>query len=306
MGLRRQRAQRDTRRVEALDQTVQRFHLIQRNRRQVSAQLQQVPQGGHRPLVDQRGIFQIFLVAVALHRLLQGADDIRVVGVVFTTVHILEQTARLQGLAWVPGFGGQPCLISLQIAETSALDTAGHTPEADLHHLVGQAHRLEQLRAPVGRHGGNAHLRENLQQPLGNTLAVTLEHLIQITDHFAGTDQVGQHLVGQPGVDRRGAKTDQHRIVVRIAGGGGFHQNVAITAQPGGGQMVMHRTHGQRGMHRQPARSDGPVTQHQQGPAAAHRSLGLFGNGSQCCGQRQLLIHVQVDPLMGKARLFQL
>ncbi len=306
MGLGRQSPQGDTGRVEALEQRLQRLDLIHRNRLDVGTQLQQVAQGGHRTLVDQRGVLQVLVVAVALHRVLQCTHDVRVVGVIFAAMHELQQTALLYGLARVPGFRCQQRLIGLQITETGALDTAGHPAEAEVDDLIGQAHSLEQLGTTVGSHGGDAHLRQDLQQPLGDALAVALEYLVEVADDLAGADQIGQHLVGQIGVNRRGAEADQHREMMRVAGGGGIHQNVAVATQAAGYQVMVHRTDGQRGMHRQLATGDRTVTEHQQGLAGTYRGLGLLGDGGNRRPQGHALVEIQVDALVGEAGALEL
>src|SRR5690606_26720096 len=127
-------------------------------------------------------------------------------------------------------------------------DAAGHATEAQLDHLVGQADGFEQLRTPVGGHGGDAHLREDLQQALGNALAVVLERFVDIAQHFTAADQVGQHLVGEVRVDGGGTEAQQHAEVVRVAGGGGFHQDVAVAAQALFHQAVVHGADGQGGV----------------------------------------------------------
>ena len=65
--------------------------------------LQQITQRGHRALVDQLGVALVHRVITAGHSLLQGHHHIRVEGMIFLAVHILEQAALLNGLALRPG-----------------------------------------------------------------------------------------------------------------------------------------------------------------------------------------------------------
>ncbi len=278
MSFGRQRAEGNAGGVEAFENSLQRLDVLQRQRPLGHLQLEQIAQHGHRALVDQRRVLLEQPVVAALHRLLQRADHVRVVGMVFAAIDELEQATRLDRLAVVPGLGGQRLLLGFEIDETRTLDAAGDATEAELHHLIGKPHRFEQLCTAIGGDRGDAHLRDDLQQALGDALAVVLEHFVEIAEHFAGTDQVAQHLVGEEGIDRRRAEADQHREMVRITRGGGLHQNVAIAAQAGLDQPMMHRTHRQRGMHRQLARCDVAVAQHQQYLAAAHGFLGLIGD----------------------------
>ncbi len=256
VGLWRQCTQRDTGGIEALEDRLQRLDLLQRQRLFGHLHLQQVADHRHRALVDQRGVFLELGVVALLHGGLQGVDHIRIVGVVFATVNELQQAALLDRLARAPGFGCQQLLVAFQVCETRTLDAAGNALEAQADHFLGQADGFEQLRTTVGGDGGDTHLRQDLQQALGDALAVVLEDFVQVAQHFAGTDQVGQHFIGQVRVNGRGTEAQQHGEVVRVTGGSGFHQDVAVATQTLFGQAVVHRTNGERGVHRQLARGD--------------------------------------------------
>ena len=302
VGLRRQRAEGDAGGVEALEDGAQRLDFLQRQRLLGDLDLEQVADHRHRTLVDQRAVVAEARVVALLHGLLQQAHHVRVVGVVFAAVDELEQTALLDRLAGVPGFAGQQLLLGLQIGEARALDAAGDATEAQPDHLVGQADGLEQLGAAVGGDGGDAHLRQDLQQALGDALAVVLERLVQVAEHLAAADQVGQHLVGEERIDRGGAEADQHGEVVRIARGGGLDQDVAVAAQTLLGQAVVHGADRQRGVGRQLAGGDVAVGQHQQHLAGAHRGLGLVGDGAHRGLEADGFLVVEVDDLALEAR----
>ena len=152
---------------------------------------------------------------------------------VFTTVDELQQTALLDRLAAAPGFGRERLLFSLKILEARALDTTGDTAEAELDDLVGQTNSLKQLRPTIGGDGRDAHLGDDLHQPLGDALAIVFEHFIEIAQHFTSADQIAQHLESKERIDRSRAETDQHRKVMRVTGRGGFHQDVAAATQAG-------------------------------------------------------------------------
>ncbi len=297
MGLRRQRTQRDTRGVETLEDFFQRLDLLQCQRLVGDLNLQQVADHRHRALVDQRGVFLELGVVALLHGGLQGVDHIRVVGVVFATVDELQQATLLDRLARAPGFGGEQLLVAFQVDEARTLDAAGHALEAQANHFLGQAHGFEQLGTTVRGDGGDAHLRQDLQQALGDALAVVLEHFVQVTEDFTGADQVGEYFVGEVRVHGRGAEAQQHGEVVRVASGGGFDQDVAVAAQALLGQAVVHRANGERGVDRQLARGDVAVAQHQLGLAAAYRFLGLIGDVADGRFQADALLVVEVDQL---------
>ena len=305
VGFRRQGAEGNTRRVEALEDRLQRFDFADRQRRLQGFHLEQVADHRHRTVVHQRGVFLELGVVALLHGSLQGADHIRVVGVVLTAVDELQQAALLDRLARAPGFAGQQFLFGFEVDETRALDPARYATEAQVDHFLGQADGFEQLRTAVGSDGGNPHFREDLQQALGDALAVVLEDFVEIAQHFAGTDQVAQHFVGQERIDRRGTETDQHGKVVRIACGGGFHQDVAVAAQAFLGQAVVHRTGRQGRMHRQLARGDMAVAEDDLGPPATHGFFGLVGDVAHRRFQPDALVVVQVDDLASEARTLE-
>ncbi|MNZ67067.1 hypothetical protein D3C78_853020 [compost metagenome] len=305
VSLWRQRTQRDTGGVEALEDRLQRLDLLQRQWLVGHFHLQQVADHRHRALVDQRGVFLELGVVALLHGGLQGVDHIRVVGVVLATVDELEQAALLDRLARAPGFSGEQLLVALEVDETRTLDAAGHAFEAQADHFFGQAYGLEQLSTTVGGDGGDAHLRQDLQQALGDAFAVVLEDLVQVAQHFAGADQVGQHFIRQVRVHRRGAEAQQHGEVVRITGSGGFDQDVAVATQAFFRQAVVDRANGERSVHRQLARGDVAVAEHQLGLARAHRFFSLIGDVADGRFQADAFFVVEVDQLTVEAFALQ-
>ncbi len=224
---------------------------------------------------------------------------------IFATVDELEQAALLDRLARAPGFGRQGFLFGFDIDETRAFDAARHTPETQVADLFGETDGFEQLSATVRGDGGDAHLRQDLQQALGNALAVVLEHLIEVAQHFTGADQVTQHFVRKERVHRRGAKTDQHRKVMRVAGSGGFDEDVGVAAQAFFGQAVVHSTRGQRSVDRQFAWRDVAVGQHDLGTTGAHSFFGLIGDVTHSGFKAEALVVVQVDDLAVEAWALQ-
>ncbi|MCY1223780.1 hypothetical protein D9M72_359190 [compost metagenome] len=250
VGLGGQRAQGDAGGIEALEDGLQRLDLVQRQRLGGGLDLEQVTQHRHRAVVHQRGVFLEFLVVALLHGGLQGIHHVRIVGVVLATVDELQQAALLDGLAVVPGFIGQQLLLGLDVDEARPLDAAGDATEAEIDHFLGQADSFEQLRATVGGDGGDAHLRQDLQQALGDALAVVLEDFVQVAQHFAGADQVSQHFIGEERVDGGGAEAHQHGEMVRVTGGGGLDQDVAVATQALLHQAVVHGADSQGGVGR--------------------------------------------------------
>ncbi len=216
---------------------------------------------------------------------------------VFATVDEFEQATLLDRLARTPGLGGEQLLVAFQVDEARALDAAGHALEAQADHFLSQAHGFEQLGTAVRGDGRDPHLRQDLEQAFGDAFAVVLEDLVQVAQYFAGADQVGQHFIRQVRVHGRSAEAQQHGEVVRVTRGGSFDQDVAVTTQALLGQAVMNRADGERSMHRQLARGDVAVAQHQLGLAAAHRLFRLVGDVADGGFQADALFVVEVDQL---------
>ena len=68
MGLGRERAQRHAGGVKTLVDGLDRFDFVDRDRRDILAQPEQIAQHRHRPAVHERGVFQVLVVVTALHR----------------------------------------------------------------------------------------------------------------------------------------------------------------------------------------------------------------------------------------------
>ena len=204
---------------------------------------------------------------------LQGHDHVRVVHVVFAAVHVLQHAAHIRALQVVPGAHGELAGLIVQTGEADAGHARGGVREAQVHDLVIQPDDLEQLRAAVAGHGTDAHLGDDLGQALVDALAVAaadlrlLAALAQLQD--AAPAQVEQGLVGQVRIHRGGTEAEQAGHVVRVARGAGFQDQVDVAAQPGVGEVVMHRAGGQQGMHHRPVGHRITVAQQQHDDAFA-------------------------------------
>ena len=77
-------------------------------------------------------------------------------------------------------------------------------------------------------------------------------------------------VVAEIWINRSRAVADQRRHMMRIAGCGGFDNDIGITAQPGVGQAVMDRACCQQGMYWQQAFGKAEIRQHNQHLAFAH------------------------------------
>ena len=209
-------------------------------------------------------------IVTADNGILQLRHHIRVEGMVFLAVHILQQTTGRQRFAGLPGHSGQLFLVLLEVIEVRTLNTAGYAFEAKVHHTVGQTNGLEQLGTPIGGNGGDPHLGQDLQQALVDALAVIVLGLDRVHQHFAGADQVVQHLVGQVRIHRGGTKAEQHRKVVRVPGPAGFHDDVGIATQAVTHQVMVHSAGSHQGVDGQFTFRQPLVAQNQQYLGTAH------------------------------------
>ena len=192
-----------------------------------------------------------------------------------------------------PGLGGQLALVAVEVGEARAADARRACRGSTASTTSGrQADDLEQLRAAVAGDGGDAHLRQDLQQPLADAAAVAaadLERLGRVVPDEAGAAHVQQGLVGQPRVHRGRAEADQAGELVRIARGGGFHDQVAAAAQAGVDQVRVHRAGGQQRVHRHAVPARVAVGEEHQRGALAHRRGSASSHRRRRAGSRSSL-----------------
>ena len=294
MGLGRQRAERHAGTVEARQNFLDRLHLVKRHGFAGRLDVHQVAQCCDRPFVNQPRIFSITFKVTGLYRGLQGCDDVRVIAMIFTVVHILVQTALLDQFTRFPCHLRELSLVIEQVVEVRSLDARCRALEAALHNLVVQTDDLEQLRTAVTRDGRDTHLRHDLEQALANTAPVGSTQLLLPVDVAALRD-VMQRLVDEIGIHHRRAITDKARNVMRIAGNACLHNNVGVTAQARVHEVVMHSARCEQRMDGQLAFHEVTVAEHDDQVAVAHSLLGLRTNLVQRLGQAQVFIDVQVD-----------
>ncbi|VGP13006.1 hypothetical protein SB00610_01089 [Klebsiella quasipneumoniae subsp. similipneumoniae] len=221
----------------------------------------------------------IIAVLTALHSLLQGAHHVRVVGVIFAAVNVLQQTALSQRLARQPGAFRQIQQILLEIVEAGAADAADHALEAEIGDIAMQTDRFEQLRAAVGGDGRDPHLGHDLIQTFVDTVAIVQHHrTVRFIDGFA-VDQLRQRFIGEVRIDSCRAEAQQHGEVVRIAGAGGFNDDVGIAAQTFIDQTGLDRANGHRRRHRQAVFGDVAVGEDQQHGTIAYHLLRFVAQG---------------------------
>ena len=306
--LRRQCAQGHAGAVEAREDSADRFDLLECDAGCVRLQFQKIPQARDRPLIDELGKLLVAVVIARHDRGLQRGDHVRVVHVVLAAVHVLEQPSLFDAFVGVPGARCEVLRIVLQVGEVRPLDAAVGALEAQRDHLVGEADDLEQLGAAVARNRRYAHLGHHLEQPLADSAAVASPQFaprIGLHIQRALAHQVEQGLIGEVRIDRSRTVADQAGEVMRIARRAGFHQDVALAAQSGCNQPVMHRAGGQQGMDRQLVLDRIAVGKQQHQLAVAHRRLGLIAHRQNRVLEVELAVVLQIDELVRNAGIRQ-
>ena len=182
------------------------------------------------------------------HRLLQAQYDVRVVGMILTTMSELQETALRDRHTLLPGHVMQFAQVRLYFGKASAAHLPRSARKAELCHFAGKPDRFEQLGAAVGRDAGNAHLRQDFQQPFSHRPTVILAVLKQVAVQRAALVQVVDHLERQVGIDRRRTHAQQYCELVRVTGRARLHHDIAVAAQALTNQALVNRPNGQGGM----------------------------------------------------------
>ena len=133
-----------------------------------------------------------------------------------------------------------------------------------------QTDRFEQFRAAVRRDGGDAHFGHDFVQAFVDAVTVVEHHGTIIFGNRVGVYQAAQRFIGQVRINSRRAEAQQHGEVVRVAGAGGFDDDIGIATQALIDQTSLDRANRHRSRNRQAIFSDIPVRKHQQHGAATH------------------------------------
>ena len=121
--------------------------------------------------------------------------------------------------------------------QADAVEMRSGAVEKPIDDLAPQADDLENLRAAIGIDRADAHLRHDLQQAVFDGVQIIL-------DRFVGLNVAADVRDGgerQIRIHRRRAVTDEHREVMRLARLAAFDHEVALHAQIGAQEMIVHR-----------------------------------------------------------------
>jgi hypothetical protein len=235
----------------------------------------------------------------AVHGGLQRADDVGIPGVRFASVHVLEQSARIERGRRIEGRGDAFALLGLEIGEAGAAD-APACRRNKVDDFAVESDDLEQLRGAVAGDRRDAHLRDDLEQALADALAIAAAEFARLAAAIAKTAaaaEVEQRLIGEERINRGRAEADQAGEVVRVARGAGLDQKVAVAAQLRLDQRPVDRASGQQGVDRQLARLRRriAVAEEYQTCAGAYGRGGLRAQARERSFESFALVVVQVD-----------
>ncbi len=171
----RERPERHRSGREALDDLGGGLDLVERDAAVGAlAQPQQAAQrrAARRLGVDLGRVLLVGLPAAGPHRVLEQRDRLRVPLVVLAARAPGVEPDHRQQLVRRPGVGARVARERVlgDRPDADAADPRGGAGEVPLDELRREADRLEDLRAAVGRHRRDAHLRHRLQQALGDPL----------------------------------------------------------------------------------------------------------------------------------------
>ena len=265
--------------VEAFDDLARGFDLVQRHRLAHRHEVHEVAQRDRTTGHVARGAVLAEQVVVTLAaRALQQVDGLRVDQVLLAAKRAPRGNAERGQLlgrgALLQGQGAVVALVELALhaGGVQTADARGGVREVLLHQGIVQAQDLEDLRAVVALHRGDAHLRHD-GGDAGHNGAVVVGHgLIAGDRDLAALAQVADALVRRIRVDARRGIAHQAGEIVRAHRVAGLDDQVGVGAQAHGDQVVMN------GSQRQQA-GDGhfafrrAVGQHDQVHAIAHRLL---------------------------------
>src|SRR5690606_15101037 len=136
MRFRRESTERHAGGVEAQQDILDRLDVVHRHPCDTGLQREQIPDGGHATVVDQRGERLVILVITRGNGLVDGVHHVRVIGVVFLAMDVLEHTAGIDRLALLPGILLQDFLVVLEVDKLGTGDTALYAAETDIHHFA--------------------------------------------------------------------------------------------------------------------------------------------------------------------------
>ena len=223
---------------------------------------------------------------------MEGLGHLRAVEVVLTASAVLHKAHELElgAVELGEGLGVEAEGFTGQLRQAQARHPAGGALEGLLDQVGTDADRLEDLGAVIAGQQRDTDLGEDLAQAILQGLAHVGLHLIggeggqlaplDVGLHLGLGQPVARRFPGEPGAHGAGAIADQAGHVMGAPALGRVHHQGGLQAQAEVEQVVVHRAHRQQGRQRggggaDPSLRTGPVGEHQDLAAGAHRDLGL-------------------------------
>ena len=280
--LARERAERHRAGREALDDLLRWLDLVQRDAAVLgAAEAEQAAQrrAPRRVVVDDLRVLPVRLVAAGAHRVLEQRDRVGVPGVELALpAPGVEAGDRQQPVraSWV-GARVPVERLAREHVEPDPADARRGAGEVAVDELLRQSDRLEDLRSAVGGDRRDPHLRDRLQQALGDplrrpALRVVLRHPRR---QPAELDQLRERLEHQVRVDRGGAVADQHGDALHAARLARLDDQAGLEARPLADEVMVDGGDGEQGRDRRALRPDRTVGEDEDVRAGGERRVGL-------------------------------
>ena len=163
-----------------------------------------------------------------------------------------------------------------ELGHAYAADPRGRAGEVLVDESLREAHGLEDLRALVALHRGDAHLGHDLDDALGDGLLVGLDGLlVRGLGQEARLDHVVDGLEDEVGVDRRDSVADQHREVVDLSGLPGLEDYADPRAGLVADEVVVEAGHREEGGDGDHVLVDAPVREDEDVRSLGEGLVGL-------------------------------
>ena len=248
-------AERHRARGKALDDFGGGFHFFERHRLGRKLEFHQAPQRAHlaRLIVNRFAVLLERLetgcggLLLGAHGMLELGDRGGVEQVILAPDSVLVAAAHGQlGVGIGEGAKRQVVLqlgFPRQLLQTHAFNARGRAGEILVHHLLGDADGLKDLRAAIALQRRDAHLGEHFQQALVDRFLVILQGRLEV--HTVGQQsaalRIFERLNRQIRIHRAGAVADQQAEVMDLARFAGFHHQRHLRARAFADQVMMQR-----------------------------------------------------------------
>ena len=243
---------------EPLDDGLHALHLVQWDGGVRVFHLHQPPEGvGGVLIVHQGAVLLEQAIVPGASGLLEQVDGLGAVPMVLLSRAGLVGSRRVQSKVHLQPQGVEgPAVVSvhhgLDLLQADAANAGDGVGKVFVHHVFGDAHRLEELGGLVGLEGRHAHFGGDLHDTSQDGFVVIVHRRPEVLVQHSLVDEPADGLLGQIGVDRPGPVAQQGGKVMHVPGLAGLQDDGHRRALSGAHQMLL------QGGHRQ-QRGDGRV-----------------------------------------------